>query len=134
MIKITAIDMIAKETTTLEAKSISGAWNEIRKIRNSFNDEPTKGEGIILKIDMGDAPASNRLPLEIIFTANKNGKLEFKDLQKIREKTAERNNKEREAKEAKAKEVKNVYEMKADNEPLNEQNESMGEDLAISML
>lgn len=134
MIKITATNMIANEITTVEAKSISGAWNEIRKIRNSFNDDPTKGEGIILKIDMGDTPASNRLPLEIVFTANKNGKLEFKDLQKIREKASARANKERETKEAKAKEVKNVYEIKDVNEPANEQKEPMGEELAVSML
>jgi hypothetical protein len=41
---------------------------------------------------MGEMEPSDRLPLEIIFMANKKGKLEFKDLQKIREKAMARMN------------------------------------------
>lgn len=92
MITITATNLLAHEITTVEAKSISGAWNEIRKIRDQFKDDPTKGEGITLKINMGEMEPSDRLPLEIIFMANKKGKLEFKDLQKIREKAMARMN------------------------------------------
>jgi hypothetical protein len=92
MITITATNLLANEITTVEAKSISGAWNEIRKIRDQFKDDPTKGEGITLKINMGEMEPSDRLPLEIIFMTNKKGKLEFKDLQKIREKAMARMN------------------------------------------
>jgi hypothetical protein len=93
MITITATNLRAHETTTVAGiKSISAAWNEIRKIRDQFKDDPTKGEGITLKINMGEMEPSDRLPLEIIFMANKKGKLEFKDLQKIREKAMARMN------------------------------------------
>lgn len=88
MITITAADPAVTNVTTIAGiKSISAAWNEIRKFRDQFKDDPTKGEGYTLNIDMGDMEPSDRLPLEIIFAANKKGKLEFKDLQKIREKT-----------------------------------------------
>ena len=89
---ITINALIANNITTVEAKSISGAWNEIRKIRDQFKDDPTKGEGITLKIDMGDLSISDRLPLEIIFVINKKGKIEFKDVQKIRERSMARMN------------------------------------------
>ena len=89
---ITINALIANNITTVEAKSISGAWNEIRKIRDQFKDDPTKGEGITLKIDMGGLSISDRLPLEIIFVTNKKGKIEFKDVQKIRERAKARMN------------------------------------------
>jgi hypothetical protein len=41
---------------------------------------------------MGDLPISNRLPLEILFNLNTKGKIEFKDMQKIREKAMARMN------------------------------------------
>lgn len=89
---ITINALIANNITTVEAKSISGAWNKIREIRDQFKDEPTKGEGITLKIDMGGLSISDRLPLEIIFVTNKKGKIEFKDAQKIRERAMARMN------------------------------------------
>lgn len=89
---ITINALIANEIKTVEAKSISGAWNKIREFRDQFKDDPTKGEGITLKINMGDLPISDRLPLEIIFAVNKKDKIEFKDVQKIHERAMARMN------------------------------------------
>lgn len=59
-------------------KSISAAWNQIRKWRDTLPLETL--EGAILLVDQDGEPIqSNRIPAEIIFKANKNGKLEFKD-------------------------------------------------------
>jgi hypothetical protein len=43
-------------------------------------------------VNMGDRPISDRLPLEILFYLNTQGKIVFKDMQKIREKAMARMN------------------------------------------
>lgn len=59
-------------------KSISAAWNQIRKWRDTLPFDLL--EGAILLVDLDGEPIqSNRIPTEILFKANKNGKLEFKD-------------------------------------------------------
>ena len=83
MITITATDSVAVVIATVEAKSISGAWNKIREIRDQYKDEQNKADGIIITINMGELPVSDRLPLEIIFIRNTSGKIEFKDLAKL---------------------------------------------------
>ena len=121
MITITAANPAVTNVTTIAGiKSISAAWNEIRKFRDQFKDDPTKGEGYILNIDMGEMEPSDRLPLEIVFKANKNGKLEFKDLQKLRDRAAK--------KEAE----KNAEELTEDYPDQGE--EYMEKDLALSSL
>ncbi len=64
-----------------EVKSISAAWNKIREIRDNTPVEDINET--ILKVDMGEAQPSDRLPLEILFRVNTKGKVEFKDLSKV---------------------------------------------------
>ena len=64
-----------------EVKSISAAWNKIREIRDNTPVEDINET--ILKVDMGEAQPSDRLPLEILFRVNTKGKVEFKDLCKV---------------------------------------------------
>lgn len=62
-------------------KSISAAWKQIREWRDTIPFETL--EGAILLVDQDGEPIqSNRIPAEILFKANKNGKLEFKDYSK----------------------------------------------------
>ena len=130
MITITAADPAVTNVTTIAGiKSISAAWNEIRKFRDQFKDDPTKGEGYTLNIDMGEMEPSERLPLEIIFKANKNGKLEFKDLQKIRERTAK---KEAEKNSISSGSIQDAEELSEDYPDQGE--EYMEKDLALSTL
>lgn len=68
-------------------KSISAAWNQIRKWRDTLPLETL--EGAILLVDQDGEPIqSNRIPAEILFKANKNGKLEFKDNSKQKPRNA----------------------------------------------
>lgn len=62
-------------------KSVSAAWNQIREWRDTLPFDLL--EGAILLVDQEGMPEkSNRIPDEILFKANKNGKLEFKDATK----------------------------------------------------
>lgn len=72
-----------------EVKSISAAWNKIREIRD-LDVSTALLDGLLITVNMGEEPASSRLPLEILFQINTKGKIEFKDMQKIREKAAKR--------------------------------------------
>ena len=72
---------LTHNNNSYEVKSISAAWNKIREIRDTTPVEDINET--ILKVDMGEAQASNRLPLEILFRMNTKGKVEFKDLSKV---------------------------------------------------
>jgi hypothetical protein len=62
-------------------KSISAAWNQIREWRDTLPFETL--EGAILLVDLDGEPInSDRIPAKILFKANKNSKLEFKDFSK----------------------------------------------------
>ena len=74
-----------------EVKSISAAWNKLREIRD-LDVSTALLDGLLVTVNMGDLPISNRLPLEILFNLNTKGKIEFKDMQKIREKAMARMN------------------------------------------
>jgi hypothetical protein len=74
-----------------EVKSISAAWNKLREIRD-LDVSTALLDGLLVTVDMGDLPISTRLPLEILFNLNTKGKIEFKDMQKIREKAMARMN------------------------------------------
>lgn len=133
MITITAANPAVTNVTTIAGiKSISAAWNEIRKFRDQFKDDPTKGEGYLLNIDMGEMEPSDRLPLEIIFKANKNGKLEFKDLKKIRERAAKKEEAEAEKNAISSESIQDAEELTEDYPDQGE--EYMEKDLALSSL
>ena len=76
-------------------KTISAAWNEIRKIRNTTPADELNGQ--ILTVTMPESLKNGRIPARILFRTNKNGKIEFKDYDKVAD---------REAKKAAAKEKK----------------------------
>jgi hypothetical protein len=64
-------------------KSISAAWKQIREWRDTLPFETL--EGAILLVDLDGEPIdSDRIPAKILFKANKNGKMEFKDLAKVK--------------------------------------------------
>ena len=74
-----------------EVKSISAAWNKLREIRD-LDVSTALLDGMLVTVNMGGLSISDRLPLEIIFVINKKGKIEFKDVQKIRERAMARMN------------------------------------------
>ena len=76
-------------------KTISAAWNKIREIRNTTPADELNGQ--ILTVTMPESLKTNRIPARILFRTNKNGKIEFKDADKVAD---------REAKKAAAKEKK----------------------------
>lgn len=76
-----------------EVKSISAAWNKLREIRD-LDVSTALLDGLLVTVNMGDLPISDRLPLEILFNLNTKGKIEFKDMQKIRERAMARMAKE----------------------------------------
>lgn len=68
-------------------KSVSAAWNQIREWRDTLSFDLL--EGAILLVDQEGMPEkSNRIPDRIMFKANKNGKLEFKDATKLKPQNA----------------------------------------------
>jgi hypothetical protein len=74
-------------------KSISAAWKQIREWRDTLPFETL--EGAILLVDLDGEPInSDRIPAKILFKANKNGKLEFKDLSKQKPQNAPEEKKE----------------------------------------
>lgn len=68
-------------TETFEVKSISAAWNKIRELRDSRGSVL---EGQILEVILPETIITDRIPATILFKANKNGKIEFKDLAKVK--------------------------------------------------
>ena len=82
------LQIINNNEIVAEVKSISAAWNKIREIRDNTPVEDINET--ILKVDMGEAQASDRLPLEILFRVNTKGKVEFKDLHKVLERAAKK--------------------------------------------
>lgn len=76
-------------------KTISAAWNKIREIRNTTPADELNGQ--ILTVTMPESLKTGRIPARILFRTNKNGKIEFKDYDKVAD---------REEKKAAAKEKK----------------------------
>lgn len=109
-----------------EVKSISAAWNKLREIRDlDLSTDTNPGDtnlldGLLVTVNMGDLPISDRLPLEILFKVNTKGKVEFKDMQKIRER-------------AMARMAKETKEDEAEDYP-DQGEEYMNKDLALSAL
>ena len=68
-------------TETFEVKTISAAWNKVRELRNTMGAEL---EGKVLEVILPETITTDRIPNNIIFKANKNGKIEFKDLAKVK--------------------------------------------------
>lgn len=69
----------------ITVKSISAAWNEIRKIRDTT--EANLLDGTILKIELPDGATSDRIPSTILFKLNKKGKIEFKNADAVKDPT-----------------------------------------------
>jgi hypothetical protein len=82
----------------IQVKSISAAWNKIREIRDTTN--PQVLEGTILKVTGEEGQDMSRIPEQILFKLNVKGKMEFKDLAKVK------------AREAKKEEAAKADEMK----------------------
>ena len=77
-LKFTNIDTEKYDIHEALVKSVSAAWNQIRKWRNTLPVEVLNGA--ILQVDVDGEPIqSNSIPAEILFKVNKKGKLEFKD-------------------------------------------------------
>ena len=66
---------------TFEVKTISAAWNKVRELRNTMGAEL---EGKVLEVILPETIITDRIPHNILFKANKNGKIEFKDLAKVK--------------------------------------------------
>lgn len=66
---------------TFEVKTISAAWNKVRELRNTMG---TELEGKVLEVVLPENVTTDRIPNNILFKANKNGKIEFKDLAKVK--------------------------------------------------
>ena len=62
-----------------EAKSVSAAWNIIRKLR----DAGQLTNDTVMKVIVPDGADLSRIPTKILFRTNKNGKIEFKDFNKV---------------------------------------------------
>jgi hypothetical protein len=86
----------------IQLKSISAAWNKIREIRDNTDHQIL--EGTILKVTGEEGQDMSRIPAAILFKTNKNGKMEFKDLAKVK------------AREAKREEITMAEEMKAEDQ------------------
>ena len=106
-------------TKDCEVKSISAAWNKLREIRD-LDVSTALLDGLLVTVNMGDLPISDRLPLEILFNLNTKGKIEFKDMQKIRER-------------AMARMAKETKEDEAEDYP-DQGEEYVNKDLALSLL
>ena len=86
----------------IQVKSISAAWNKIREIRDTT--EPQVLEGTILKVSGEEGQDMSRIPEQILFKMNVKGKMEFKDLAKVK------------AREAKKEETTKAEETKAEDQ------------------
>lgn len=77
-LKFTNIDTEKYDIHETLVKSVSAAWNQIRKWRNTLPVEVLNGA--ILSVDVDGEPIQSKsIPAEILFKVNKKGKLEFKD-------------------------------------------------------
>ena len=72
----------------IQVKSISAAWNKIREIRDTTN--PQVLEGTILKVTGEEGQDMSRIPENILFKLNVKGKIEFKDLAKVKAREAKK--------------------------------------------
>ena len=86
----------------IQVKSISAAWNKIREIRDTT--EPQVLEGTLLKVTGEEGQDMSRIPEQILFKMNVKGKMEFKDLAKVK------------AREAKKEEAAKAEETKAEDQ------------------
>jgi hypothetical protein len=68
-------------TETFEVKSVSAAWNKVRELRDT---QGSALEGQVLEVILPESLITDRIPSAILFKANKNGKIEFKDLAKVK--------------------------------------------------
>ena len=68
-------------TEPIVVKTISAAWNKIREIRNTTPADELNGQ--ILTVTMPESLKNGRIPARILFRTNKNGKIEFKDYDKV---------------------------------------------------
>jgi hypothetical protein len=68
-------------TETFEVKSVSAAWNKVRELRDT---QGSALEGQVLEVILPETLITDRIPSAILFKANKNGKIEFKDLAKVK--------------------------------------------------
>lgn len=97
-------EILAQEQfTALECKSISAAWNEIRKMRDTYDKDTI--EGAILEVTLPEGETSDRIPHLIQFKTNAKGKMEFKDYDKLQARAARKEQKAQE-KAADAKDKK----------------------------
>lgn len=64
-------------------KSVSAAWNKIREIRDTT--DPNILNDTILEVSADEGTNMDRIPTKILFLLNKNGKIEFKDFNKVQE-------------------------------------------------
>lgn len=64
-------------------KSVSAAWNKIREIRDTT--DPNTLNDTILEVSADEGINMDRISNKILFLLNKNGKIEFKDFNKIQE-------------------------------------------------
>ena len=69
-------------------KTISAAWNKVREIRNTTPTEELNGQ--ILAVTLPEGLETKRIPNRILFRLNKNGKIEFKDAEKVAERVAKK--------------------------------------------
>ena len=72
----------------IQVTSISAAWNKIRAIRDTT--EPQVLEGTILKVTGEEGQDMSRIPEQILFKMNVKGKMEFKDLAKVKAREAKK--------------------------------------------
>ena len=120
-------------TETFEVKSVSAAWNKVRDLRD------TQGpalEGQILEVILPKSLITDRIPAAILFKANKNGKLEFKDLAKVKateEKKAAKAASKKAIEKAAIQTVNAVLAEETEDYP-DQGEESVTRDLAWSML
>ena len=97
-------EILAQEQfPALECKSISAAWNEIRKMRDTYDKDTI--EGAILEVTLPEGETSDRIPHLIQFKTNAKGKMEFKDYNKLQARAARKEQKAQE-KAADAKDKK----------------------------
>ena len=66
---------------TIEVKTISAAWNKIREIRNTTPAEELNGKTLTVTIPEG--LKTKRIPANIVFKANKKGKIEFRAVKTV---------------------------------------------------
>lgn len=108
-------ELLAQEQfPAMECKSISAAWNEIRRMRDNY--DPATIEGAILEVTLPEGMTSDRIPHRIQFKTNTKGKMEFKDYDKVQTRATRKGHKAQEEAEAEV-------EAKKSNKPINDAKE-----------